>query len=1049
MSTPKMETNTPQYRQPAAANALLSYFARHRVAANLMMLFVILLGFLGMSRLNTQIFPDVTPGAAAVVVEWSSAGAEAILDQVTRPLEKAILDLPDVDRLTSNSRDGASALSVYFNAGADFERAMNELRKTVDGVALPAAAEEPNVREYSFSEPVILLILTYDGVLEELRPLVNRLTQEFKQRGIPDVTVYGFDDPELVVEVTAETLKHNGWTLDELAQRIRSINNQYAAGSAGDQAARRNLVSGERVLTAVEMAQLPLGSNRTLGDVATLKDASGDPALRMFFEGQPVVMLQLNRSAAMDTLGTAEIYQQWFDEAADDLPGSVGVHLFYDTSEFVLDNINLLLTNGLFGLVFVLITLFVFLNLRVAFWTAMGIPVAIFGTMALMYFTGNSLNFFSIFAMLMALGIIVDDAIVVGEETQSLIEQGVDHDKAAGIAATHMFSPVLASLLTTVAAFSPLLFVPGIFGELLRPIPMVIIAVIIASMVECFLILPGHLHHSFAKRSGRAPSQLRQTVDRWMRVLRDDFYRPLVTRALQYRMFTVSLAISLLVLANGLIGSGQVQFSQDLEIEDDRVMAEVDFMDDTPRQDIEQFVATMNAALQQTDEHFSARHGAPVVQDKYYEFDIDNAYAFFMVRLPVRDDRQFSNHDFLGYWESVVERTPVVERLRIQSESGGGASSREISLRLVGDDTERLAAGSRMLKAQLEQRGDLRNIEDTLPTTHRQMDIQLTSRARALGVSEQALAAQIAVAVDGVTIQRHAYHGTDLNVVLRMDEQARGKLELVNWLMIQLPNGQQLPLSELARFSVREELSAIFQYNGQQSVTVTAEPLSEEIRSQDLQAELQRDVLPEILRQYDLSVEYQTGQDAAELLDNLILAGYIAAALIYLILAWMFQSYSWPIAVMLVIPFAMTGAVAGHWIMGFDLTFLSIFGLFGLAGIVINGAIVLIVRYREMLEEGFAPDVAIVEACCQRFRPVVLTTLTTVSGLVPILFESSVQAQLVRSMATSMAFGLGFGAVLVLLVVPSLLSYVQSATAQVLRLSSWFMRPVRSNHGRD
>ncbi|MHA7878802.1 MAG: efflux RND transporter permease subunit [Saccharospirillum sp.] len=1027
------------FRQPARAYALLRYFARHRVAANLMMVFVILLGVLAMGRLNTQIFPDVTPGAAGVSVTWQAAGAEAVLDRLTSPLETAILDLDSVDRITSNSRDGGTAINVYFRAGVEFDRAISELRTTIEGVSLPAEADDPVIREYGFSEPVVFLVLTYEGLLEDLRPLAYELERDLKRRGIPEITVYGLAEQALYLDVTPEQLAHHQWTLDTLAQRIRAVNDRYAAGSTGEQGQRRNLITGEQVISAAELAELPIADNLRLGDVMDIRSAGEDPSLRLFFDDKPAIMLQLSRSAALDSLATSDLFKQWQTEVGPTLPDTLGVEVFYDTSEFVRDNLNLLISNGLFGLVFVLVMLFVFLNLRLAFWTAMGIPVAIFGTMTLLYFTGGSLNFFSIFAMLMALGIIVDDAIVVGEESQTLVEQGVARDQAAGIAATHMFPPVLASSLTTIAAFSPLLFVPGVFGELLRPIPVVIIAVIVASLIECFLILPGHLHHSLARRQSHQPGRLRQAIDQRLTWVREGLYRPIIRVLIRQRLFTLMTALSLFILAVGLVTGDIVRFSEDLEVEDDRVQAEARFIEGTAEAEILAFVDTLKAGLEQTAAHFSEQHDGPVLLDLYHEYDLDSRSTFFMARLPGRDDRDFSNSDFLNHWESLVERPMAVERLRIASESGGGSSASQLNLRLVGEDGDRLKAATRALKAALAQRGDLRNIDDSLPDTNRQLALTLTPTARSLGISERELAYQLSAFVDGVLVQSFTRFGEEVDVRVRLDERSRNRLDLVRWLPIQLPGGARVPLADLATFEEREALSTIYRVNGQQSITVTADPVDEQANSQLIQTDIQRTIMPAILTQYGLTAAYETGQDAGELLDNLIFAGWVAAALIFLILAWIFQSYTWPLAVMLSIPLSMTGAIAGHWLMGLDFTFLSIFGLFGLAGIVINGAIVLIVRYREMLSEGYDRQAAIVEACCQRFRPVVLTTMTTVAGLVPILLESSVQAQLVRSMATSLAFGLAYGSVLVLLIVPCLLSYLQSMGDNSQRLLRWLL----------
>ncbi len=1019
-------------------NRFLAYFTRHRVAANLLMAFVILMGIMGLTRLNTQIFPDVSPGMASVSVSWSGTGAQAILDRVTEPLEREIMELDDVDRVDSNTSEGGALLTVVFNAGADVDAAMAELRSTVDDVTLPSDADSANVEQITFAEPVMFVVFSYDESVEDLRPLLYDVERQLNRRGIPDVDVQGLETPTINIEVTPETLAVNQWTLSELSDEIGGMTDRFTAGQSGEDHNERTLVTGQRVLTGLDLAQLRLGENRLLGDIAEIQDQVSSPSRRLVFEDRNAVLLELSRAKGMDSRDVSGIYREWHNEVVPTLPDSVDVYIFGDNSEFVEDNVSLLVTNGFYGLILVLLTLFLFLNLRVAFWTAMGIPVALFGTMALLYFTGGTLNFFSMFAMLMALGIIVDNAIVVGEETQSMIERGVDKDSAASLAVSRMYAPIIASSLTTIAAFSPLLFVPGVFGELLRPIPIVIIAVIVAALVECFLILPGHLHMSFARSSGRAKTGLRTRIDNAVDKVREDYYRPFIHFMLKQRLISVCLATGLMIISLGMVGGGIVPFSQDIQIEAEEIFADVTFVDGATRADVTAFVERMREGLEATDRHFSD-NGEGLIRDFYYEYDLDAGTAFFMARLPSPDDRDFSNTQFLAEWDSRVERTQAVDRMRIESESGGGAGASELNLRLAGDDPEALRAGTDALTQALTQISELRNIEDNLPATNRQLRLDLTPRARALGMTEQRLAGQVAGAVNGVTVRSFTQFGEEVDIRLRLSEEARQRLDMVSWLPIRLDDGSTTALSDLADFVEQEEPSAISRRDGRETVIVTADGVSDEVDMQALQASIQQTIMPDILTQYGLDIDYATGESAAELLDNLVVAAWAALALMYLILAWMFQSYTWPLAVMTSIPFAMTGAIFGHWIMGLDLNFLSIFGLFGLAGIVINGSIILISRFRELLEEGADRQTAIVEASCQRFRPVVLTTLTTVMGLIPILLETSVQAQLIRSMATSLAFGLGYGAVLVLLVIPCVLSFVQSGGTRVNQFMRWIM----------
>lgn len=1016
----------------------LAYFARHRVAANLLMVFSILLGGWSMISLNTQIFPDVSPGLSTVSVSWNEAGVDAVLEQVTEPLERELSDVDGVERVRSDTRDGFSSLRVTFEVGADLETTRSRLRAAVDAVALPVDADQPQVDDLMFTEPVIFAIFTYDGNTENLRPLMRQVENQLQARGIPDVSVQGLEEPITRLEVSPETLVRNNWTLPELASQIRDATRRFSAGQAGTEENRRTLVVGERILRSPELRMVNLGNNETLGNVADIKAQGDNPRRLLKFEENNALLVQVSRSRGMDAIETSEIYREWHADFTPTLPDSVKVYIFSDGSEFVSDNIALLVENGLMGLILVLATLFVFLNLKVAFWTAMGIPVALLGAMGLLYATGGSLNFFSMFAMLMALGIIVDNAIVIGEETQSMVERGVVRENAASAAVSRMYAPIIASSMTTMAAFFPLLVVPGVFGELLRPIPLVIIFVLLAALAEVFLILPGHLHASFNRRRQDKPSRVRNGINRSVEFVRESLYRPLVRFTLHNRLITVAVATAALMISGAMVAGGQVPFSVNIQIEAEEIFAEASFIDSASDQDVTRVVGSMREALLETEQTMAQEYAMEMdlIRDFYYEYDLDARTAFFMARLPSPDDRPFSNAEFMSAWDSAVPADQSIDRLTIDGQGGGGgANSSQLTLRLSGEDSSRLEqAVNRLEQAMVAGYPDLRNIENTLPASNVERRLTLTRNARAEGLTAQGLIGQLSPLATGVSIQTFNLYGTDAEIRVRLDKATREDPGMIQDLPIRMPSGRWVRLAEVAQVEESRVPVSVVRDEGRQAVTVTADAANDDVDTQAIQARIQREIMPQLAAEFGVSAEYRTGRDAAELLNNLVVAAWAALGLIFIILAWMFQSYSWPVAVMTAIPFSMTGAILGHWMLGLQLNFLSLFGLFGLAGIVINGSIILISRYRELLDAGFDRNQAIIEASCQRFRPVVLTTLTTVVGLVPILLETSVQAQLIRSMATSLAFGLAYGAILVLLVIPCVLSLLQSLGERTQRL---------------
>lgn len=1018
---------------------LLAYFTGHRVAANLIMVLVVLAGVVALNRLHTQLMPDINIPVITVSTSWTEASARTVEKSLTSPLENAVRTLEDIEEVWSWSSEGHSEIVLRYRLDADMDTAMSDLTSFLSTYrSLPDGAEQPEVRLEVNKEAVFSLLVTTEGPVTELRPLIQQFKNDLLGQGIAEVDVRGFPDEEIRVEADMINLVRQQTSIDQIAGHIAATNQNSPGGRLSTDAAQVSLTTDKKGERVQSISELTLPNDLPLSQVADVQRTNRDGARNYILEGKQVVRLLIFRSAQVDSLETSDIIYSWLEDVRLELPQGVDVIVWWDMAEVVQGNLNMLISNGLIGLLLVVCILFLFLNRHVAWWSAVGIPVSIAGALMFLYSTGGTINFLSVFAFLMALGIIVDDAIVVGEETVTQMEKGKPANEAALLGAKRMFAPIIASSLTTIAAFLPLLMLPGPFGELLRPVPIVIIAVIIASLIECFLILPGHLNHGLSKR-GKRPSRFRMAMDNGFEYFRDRLYRPFVTAAIHNRFVTVLLALVMAVIAFAMPMSGTVPFSPELEVEDNMVTAWVSFRDGTSETVVKDYTGKLKQALRETDA--SVASGGSIVMQVYEIYSADEGFTQVQAKLVNRDDRPLSNADFLKAWGDRIPGGPDVERISTNQDESSASSGSRLSFFLAGRNLEDITAGAEALKTRLEQYDNLSDITDDLPEGGDEITFTLTPAATRLGLTDTGVAAQVRQALMGTQAQSFTEHDATLEVHIRLPKDAISNTAQIRDLPLQTPSGDWVRFGNVAEFETREGLGTLFHSNGQLGVRVNAVVLDEEADANALSQDIYQAEVEPVLQQYGLTGEVQgSAQDIQEMLNNLILAAAAGLILIYFILVWVFSNYAWPLAVMAAIPFGLTGAIFGHWILGMNLTFLSFFGLFGLAGIIINDSIILINRYQEMREEGLAVRPAIIEASCQRLRAVMLTSITTVGGLIPILMSDSIQAQLVQSMAASLAFGISYGTLLVLLVIPALLTYIESLAGRLSRFKIWLLK---------
>lgn len=1027
----------------AERNDVLGRFARHKVGANLLMVMLLLGGFLALAELNRQFFPTFATDFVTVRVVWPGASAEDVEQSITVPLEQEFRSLDHVKEMRSTSSQGISSIIIEYEQNTDMGIALDQVNESVSLVRnLPPDAERPEVTKFIRNEDIATLILTGAQRLENLRPLAHRFEAELLDRGIAKVNFIGLPEREIAIEVPSSQIAALGRSLPQLGQLIQEQSQDIAAGTVGEEDSAREIRGLERKRSAREFAELQLlttgdGRRLRLDDIATVTPRNREDAAEIFYQGQPAVLMQLQRTENSDALDAADIMNEWLLETRPTLAEGLQLVPFNEQYELIEDRIDLLIKNGASGLVLVIAILFIFLNGRVAFWVTAGIPVALMGSLAALWLAGGSINMISLFALIMALGIIVDDAIVVAEDAMTHYEQGERSLEAAEGGARRMLVPVIASSMTTIAAFLPLLLISGIIGEILRDIPFVVICVIIASLVEAFLILPGHLRGSFHRHHHKPPSAIRLTLDNGFNRFRDQVFRPVAAWTLAHRGTTVMATVCALALSIALVVSGVSQFTFFPSPEGSNMVASVRFAAGTPPSRVAEFGQRMEDTLWELERELGDGQDLIKVallrlnQGSFnggQSIERGQQYAMVAVELVAPDNRNASNKDVAEAWRDALRLPAGVEQLSI-TEPDGGPPGRPVDILITGAEPEVLKRAAEDVKAALAEFTGVTDILDDLPWGRQQFVFKLTPMAQSLGMSVEDVGRQMRAALDGQLLQVFYDAYDEIEVRILLPQAERDAQRVLESLPLITPTGAVAPLANLVELESRRGLAVLRHSDGRMGVRVTADVNTEITNANTIIDELRRSVLPDISGQYGVTTDFKgRAEDQDQTLGDMKTGALMGLTLIYIILAWVFGSYTWPLAVMLAIPFGLIGAISGHALLGIDLTVLSLFGMFGLSGIVINDSIILVTHYKVLRERGAGIDEALLETACQRLRAVLLTSLTTIGGLTPLLFETSVQAQFLIPMAASISFGLAVGTVLILLVIPVLLSLIEDAT---------------------
>ncbi len=1024
------------------AGGVLAYFVRHRTAANLLLVLMILGGAYSATKIRAQFFPDVVVDTISVTIAWPGVGPKEMDEAIVARVEPKLRAVDGVKEAAATAKQGAATITLEFEPNWDMATAQNDVTSALNEIRdLPDEIERPIVRRQSWRDRVTNVVVSGDVGVDLLERYTDELRNKLFGLGITSTEIKGVSDPVMRIDVRPEALERYGLTLQQISAAVGAEAGTKPIGEIEGGGARIRTPSRDmtpNALGAIAVRSLPDGSKLTLRDVATISNEGLDREVAVFHDGRPAVVLEVQRDSDGDAIEIQKQVEKIVGEMQPTLVSGVDMFLAHARAQSISDRLNLLIRNGLGGLLVVVTLLFLFLSARTAFWVAAGIPVAMAATVGLMFLFGFTFNMISLFALIICLGIVVDDAIVVGEHADHLARNGYTPAEAATRAAQKMASPVFAASATTIIAFSVLALIGGRFGSLISDIPFTVGVVLAASLIESFLILPAHMRHALsAKRKDSwldAPSRV---VNRGFERFRAHVFKPMLRIILHLRYPVVAAAILLLSISISAFFDKTVRWQFFSAPERGVVRANLAMLPSATRADTKAMVEELDRAIKVVDARYEKKYGHAPVKVALANLGTTSGrrglagadtkdpdlLASYEIELIDPDERPYSASEFIRDWQDEIKNDPMLETLALRGErSGPGGDA--IDIRLSGADEDTLKQAAESIKAALVQFPAATGVEDDLAYDKPELLLTLTPKGEAMGFTTAQVARVLRSRLEGIDAVRLAQGTRELIVKVRLPEAEIGP-QYLHKASVPLPGGGFVALTEIVNIHEEQGFSSIRRENGSRTLSVKGDLPDDAEASAEVMTALKERILPETAARYGISWSLSgLAEQEQDFLNEALMGFALSLVGIYLTLAWIFGSWSRPLIVMLVIPFGLIGAIWGHWLHGLPLSMFSVVGLLGMAGIIINDSIVLMTTIEEHAERQDIRS-AIVDGSADRLRAVMLTTLTTVGGLMPLLFETSRQALFLKPTVITLAYGLGFAVMLVLILTPASLAIRQ------------------------
>lgn len=1033
---------------------LAEAFARNTVFANILLLIVFLAGLAAACRMIREDFPAMTLDTVTVNLAWDGASPEDTEEGLSRKVEDAIDTVEGIDTHTTTSEEGRSATVITVQYGYDTETVHDRVKNEIDQISsFPDDADKPVVSVPTHTHPVMTLGVT--GALDEktLKKLADTIETELKRlSAVSRVSVAGTRDYQVTVEVSEEALRAYGLTLSDVATAIGGSSMNRSGGKVTTPGEEFSVRTVGKRYTAEELAGIVVvagsrGDTLTLGQLATIRDGFEQDKLSVRTDGNPVALVNISKTDQEDAITIAEQVTRYVAEKNQALPPGARVIVLSDNTDQIRGNIGILVQNGLIGLILVFAVLWLFLDTRLAFWVGMGIPTSLAGGLAILWFTGYTINTVTLFGLIMVLGIVADDAIVVGEAVYVHRKNGARPLAAAVNGLTEVGLPVIASVATTVVAFIPLMHIDGILGKVIIGLAVAVIACLVISLLECLILLPAHLsglpdpnrHQRSRFAMVRAIDTLHARSVASMGKVADTLYRPVLIKVLTHRYLAVSAAVAIALVTVGLLRGGLLRYDMFPERDGFQIAAQLTFPEGTPFEVTQEAVTRLEAGFLALADTTETQSGAPLIQNMLTVTGqgVDSSIGSIgeaganvggvQVALLNASDRGIHTRDLCLAWEKEVGPIAGVEKLTYTA-GGGGPPGGDIEICLQGEDLKAIEGASKAVMQRLGQIDGVFRIESDNAPGKNEIRFALKPEARNLGIEVKDLANQAFAAYFGKEAVKIQRGNDEVDVKVIYTEAERSTLESLNDLMIKTPDGTMVPAKAVADMEIRPGYSAITRTGNRRQITVSADVDTSKIVADEVLAELSDGFFADLEKTWHVDVQLKgNAEKDRETFGSLALWFPLAVLTIYMIVATMFRSYLQPLIILITVPFGLIGAALGHAALGLNLSMFSAFGMVALSGVVVNDAIVLIDRINGNMKEGMAVVDAVVAGCVRRFRSVMLTSITTVGGLLPLILETDPAAATMIPMGVSLAAGLTVATALTLLLVPGLMVILNDA----------------------
>lgn len=1018
---------------------LISYFIKYPVAVNVVILAFIGFGIVGTLSLKSSYFPLSETQIININLTYPGSSPQEMEEGIVLKIEDNLKGLVGIDRVTSVSRENSATITVETLKDYDVDLIVQDVKNAVDRVpSFPSGMEPPIVAKRISIRPTINFSISGDNIsLATLKEYARIVENDLRAiDGISQVSLSGFPDQEIEIAVKEHDLRAYNLTINEVSQAVSRTNLLISGGniktSDEDYLIRaRNKNNYANELLNIVVKSEPSGNIIRLSDIADVKESWSENPDRLYFNGKKSIDVSVSNTNSEDLMSSAAKVRDYI-ETFNQKYTNVKANISDDRSVALGQRTNLLIENAVVGILLVMFFLALFLNMRLAFWVAAGLPIAFFGMFMLAANFGITINVLSLFGMIIVIGILVDDGIVIGENIYQHYEQGKSPVRAAIDGTMEVIPPIVSAILTTIIAFSTFFFLDGRIGNFFSEVSVVVMLTLVISLFEALIILPAHIAHSKAlkkDKSGAGPiyqffTKINHNAEKVLFYIRDNWYVPYLKFFLKNRILGIAIPVALLIISIGAIGGGIVRMSFFPSIASDRVSVNLKMLQGTNEQITDSIITVIEEKAWMVNDEFTEIQtgNEPVIQNIIRRIGPGSSNGSLTINLLPGESRDFSSMEITNAIRNAVGTVNGVESLTFGS--GGNFGGSPIAISLLGNDINELKAAKEELKFEMAQNASLKDISDNDPAGIKEVRLQLKDNAYMLGLNLQGVMSQIRFAFFGLQTQRFQRGQDEIKIWVRFQKDDRSSIKDLDDMWITTPNGQKVPLSEIADYTIARGDVLINHLSSQREIQITADLKDKSETATDLLEEIKATIIPTIIAKYPTVTPSYEGQSrqANKTLDSAKRVAFIILALIYIVIAFTFRSMDQPLLLIIMIPFSLIGVAWGHYLHGFPVNMLSWLGIIALIGIMVNDGLVLIEKFNRNLKSGMLYDEALVAAGRSRFRAILLTSITTIAGLAPLLLEKSRQAQFLQPMAISISYGIAIATILTLVMLPLLLS---------------------------